>query len=49
MRIGIDAACWDHKRGYGRFARALLRTAVALDRKNSYVFFQDSAEQAFEF
>ncbi len=49
MRIGIDAACWDHKRGYGRFARALLRTAVALDRKNSYVFFQDSAEQGFEF
>ena len=23
MRIGVDATCWAHRRGYGRFAREL--------------------------
>lgn len=48
MRIGVDATCWSNKRGYGRFARALLNNLLAIDRANSYVFFEDSAEPAFE-
>ena len=42
MRIGIDAACWSNKRGYGRFTREMLTALLALDRKNDYVFFVDS-------
>lgn len=47
MRIGIDATCWANKRGYGRFARALLTSLLEIDRHNSYVFFEDSAELVF--
>jgi hypothetical protein len=42
MRIGVDATCWPVRRGYGRFTRALLTAALAIDRKNEYVFFVDS-------
>lgn len=28
MRIGVDATCWANKRGYGRFARELMRALV---------------------
>jgi alpha-1,3-rhamnosyl/mannosyltransferase len=31
-------------RGYGRFTRALLNAALALDNRNSYILFKDSAE-----
>lgn len=31
MRIGIDGTCWLNRRGYGRFARALVSSLVALD------------------
>lgn len=48
MRIGVDATCWMNKRGYGRFARALLTSLLTIDDANSYVFFEDSAEPAFE-
>jgi glycosyltransferase involved in cell wall biosynthesis len=41
MRIGVDASCWSNRRGYGRFTRALLGAALAVDQKNSYVFFID--------
>jgi glycosyltransferase involved in cell wall biosynthesis len=46
MRIGVDATCWPHRRGYGRFTRALLTEALKLDQKNQYTFFvdHDSAE-----
>ncbi len=49
MRIGVDATCWTNRRGYGRFARSLLRPAVALDHANQYVFFVDDASDEFPF
>jgi len=47
MRIGVDATCWTNRRGYGRFARSLLRAALALDRSNHYVFFVDDEADEF--
>ncbi len=41
LHIGIDATCWNNRRGYGRHARSLLRTLVALDRDNRYTFVLD--------
>jgi glycosyltransferase involved in cell wall biosynthesis len=41
MRIGVDAACWSNSRGYGRFARELLKALLELDQKNDYIFFLD--------
>ncbi len=49
MRIGVDATCWTNRRGYGRFARSLLRPTVALDRANRYFFFVDNASDEFPF
>jgi glycosyltransferase involved in cell wall biosynthesis len=46
MRIGVDATCWHNRRGYGRHARALLRTLVHLDQANQYTLFMDSTEAA---
>jgi glycosyltransferase involved in cell wall biosynthesis len=46
MRIGVDATCWHNRRGYGRHARALLRTLIRLDRENRYTIFLDSVETA---
>ena len=43
MRIGVDATCWDNRRGYGRYVRALLRAMVRWDDKNCYTFFTDAA------
>ena len=48
MRIGVDVTCWSNKRGYGRFARALLSHLLAIDSVNSYVFFEDSAQPLFD-
>jgi len=47
MRIAVDATCWSNRRGYGRFARALLTAAVSVDRQNSYVFFVDDETKEF--
>ena len=46
MRIGVDATCWHNRRGYGRHARALLRTLVQRDRANRYTLFLDSTAAA---
>lgn len=46
MRIGVDATCWHNRRGYGRHARALLRTLVDRDSTNQYTLFVDSKEAA---
>lgn len=46
MRIGVDATCWQNKRGYGRQARSLLRAMVRLDTESRYVFFLDSPEHS---
>ena len=42
MRIAVDATCWHNRRGYGRHARALLRTLVRLDSTSRYTLFLDS-------
>ncbi len=42
MRIGIDATCWNQRRGYGRYARCLVRELLDLDREHEYVLFFDS-------
>jgi hypothetical protein len=42
MHIGVDATCWQNKRGYGRHARALLSALVRLDHDNHYTFCMDS-------
>lgn len=47
MRIGIDATCWSNRRGYGRFVRALLTTALEIDRVNQYRFFLDDDSEEF--
>lgn len=41
MRIGIDVACWANARGYGRFARELVREMVALSPHDEFVCFAD--------
>jgi glycosyltransferase involved in cell wall biosynthesis len=46
MRIGVDATCWHNRRGFGRHARALLRSLIGLDRANRYTLFLDSTEPA---
>jgi alpha-1,3-rhamnosyl/mannosyltransferase len=41
MRIGVDACCWSNERGYGRFARELLRAMVLLAPHDEFVCFLD--------
>ncbi|MCL4523064.1 MAG: glycosyltransferase family 4 protein [Acidobacteria bacterium] len=47
MRIGVDATCWTNRRGYGRFARALLTAALAADPAKDYTFFVDTESEEF--
>jgi glycosyltransferase involved in cell wall biosynthesis len=47
MRIGVDATCWSNRRGYGRFARALLTAVLELDRGNHYTLFVDHESEEF--
>jgi glycosyltransferase involved in cell wall biosynthesis len=42
MHVGVDGACWMNRRGYGRYARALLRALVPLDTRHRYTVFVDS-------
>ena len=41
MRIGVDATCWANGRGYGRFAREMLRAMVALAPDDEFICFLD--------
>ena len=41
MRIGVDATCWANGRGYGRFARELLRAMVVEGASHEFVCFVD--------
>lgn len=41
MRIGVDATCWANPRGYGRFARELLRAIVREAPQHEFVCFAD--------
>jgi glycosyltransferase involved in cell wall biosynthesis len=42
LHIGVDATCWLNNRGYGRHARALLRSLLSADPASRYTFFIDS-------
>ena len=42
MRIGVDATCWNNRRGYGRHLRSLFNAVCRLDRSNEYVLFVDT-------
>jgi glycosyltransferase involved in cell wall biosynthesis len=42
MRVGVDATCWQNNRGYGRHARALLSSVIALDQQTEYTLVMDS-------
>jgi alpha-1,3-rhamnosyl/mannosyltransferase len=46
MRIGVDAACLANGRGYGRFARELLKAMIRLAPEEEFVFFADAASAA---
>lgn len=49
MRIGVDATCWANGRGYGRFARELLRAMVIEGASHEYVcFVDDRAASCFD-
>ncbi len=41
MRIGVDATCWAHGRGYGRFVRELLPAMAAMAPDDEFVCFAD--------
>jgi glycosyltransferase involved in cell wall biosynthesis len=41
VRIGVDATCWANARGYGRFARELMRALIALAPEHRFVCFGD--------
>ena len=41
MRIGVDATSWANGRGYGRFARELMRAMAALAPDDEFVCFGD--------
>ena len=42
MRIGVDATCWNNRRGYGRHLRSLFNAVCSLDHSNEYVLFVDT-------
>jgi glycosyltransferase involved in cell wall biosynthesis len=49
MRIGVDATCWANARGYGRFARELLRAMVIEGAAHEFVcFVDDRAARCFD-
>jgi glycosyltransferase involved in cell wall biosynthesis len=50
LRIGVDATCWANPRGYGRFARELLRALVPEAPQHEFVCFADrSSLDSFTF
>jgi glycosyltransferase involved in cell wall biosynthesis len=42
MRIGFDGSCLGNRRGFGRFAREILRALSALDSSHDFTVFIDS-------
>ena len=46
MRLGVDVTCWANGRGYGRFARELMREMVALSPDDEFVCFADERAAA---
>lgn len=41
MRIGVDATCWNNRRGYGRHLRSLLAALSEVDQRHEYKLFID--------
>jgi glycosyltransferase involved in cell wall biosynthesis len=41
VNIGIDASCWAHRRGYGRYLRELVSTIIEIDTRHAYTLFLD--------
>lgn len=41
MRIGVDVTCWANARGYGRFARELMRAMTRLAPDETFLCFGD--------
>jgi glycosyltransferase involved in cell wall biosynthesis len=46
MLIGVDGTCWANERGYGRFAREVVRAMVPLAPDDEFRFFVDDVSQA---
>jgi alpha-1,3-rhamnosyl/mannosyltransferase len=46
VRIGVDATCWANNRGYGRFAREMMRALVEIAPDDEFVCIGD--RKAFE-
>ena len=42
MRIGVDAACWSNRRGFGRFTRSLVPEMVRRHPDQEFVLFVDA-------
>ncbi len=43
MRIGVEATCWNHRRGYGRHLRSLLPALIETEPRDEYVVFLDGS------
>lgn len=43
LRIGVDATCWANGRGFGRFARELMRELVTLAPHHEFICIGDAA------
>jgi glycosyltransferase involved in cell wall biosynthesis len=46
MRIGVDATCWANQRGYGRFAREIVRAMALAAPHDEFLCFVDSPARA---
>jgi len=42
VRIGVDATCWANSRGYGRFARELVRSMIELGTDDEFLCYGDA-------
>lgn len=41
MKIGVDGSCWHNQRGFGRFAREVLRALLAIPTGHDFTVFFD--------
>jgi glycosyltransferase involved in cell wall biosynthesis len=46
MRVGIDATCWENRRGFGRFTRNVVPRLVERDVETEYVLYLDDETAA---
>ncbi len=43
MRIGVEATCWNQRRGYGRHLRSLLPALIETEPRDEYIVFLDGS------